>query len=72
MRRGASGTDGRKRKKMLRLEAGHLLLVWQKVIVAMHEHEPREIPHEWLCLYMEIPEHLVVVPAANHTDDVVI
>ena len=54
---------------MLRLEAGHLLLVWQKLIVVMPEHDPQEISHEWLCLHMEVPEHLVTAPAANNLDD---
>ena len=36
----------------------------------MHEHETQEIPNEWLYLHMEVPEHLVVSPVANHIDDV--
>ena len=36
----------------------------------MREHEPREVPHDWLCLYMELPEYLVAAPAANQLDDV--
>ena len=65
MGRGASRTVGRKRKKMLRLEAGHFLLVRQKVIVAMHEHETREVPHEWLLLHVEVPDHIRTASAAN-------
>ena len=38
----------------------------------MHEHEPREIPHGWLCLHMEVPEHLVAAPASNQLDDVAV
>ena len=44
-------------------------MVRQKVIVFMLEHNLREISHEWLCLHMEVPEHLVAIPAANHLDD---
>ena len=36
----------------------------------MCEHDPQEIPHEWLCLHMEVTEHLVVEPADNQLDDV--
>ena len=72
MGRGASGTGGRKEIKMLRLESGHLLLVHQKGIAAMHEHETQEIPHEWLCLHMEVPENIVAAPAANNLDDVTV
>ena len=57
---------------MLGLEAGHLLLVCHKVIVAMHEHEPKEIPHELFFLHVEVPEHICTVPVANHLDDVVV
>ena len=42
----------------------------QKGIVAMNEHELQEIPREWICLDIELPEHLVDVPVANHIDDV--
>ena len=57
---------------MLRLEAGHLLLVRQKIIFSMHAHEPQEDPHEWICLHIEVPENLVAAPAANHFDDVAV
>ena len=36
----------------------------------MHEYEPREISHEWLCLHMKLHENLVAATAANHLDDV--
>ena len=55
-------------KKMLRLKAGHLLLVRQKGIVAMLEHEPREVPHEWICLHVEVPENIVAEPEANQLE----
>ena len=54
---------------MLRLEAGHLLLMQYKVIIAMRDHEPQEIPHEWLYQYMEVHEHLVAALAVNQLDD---
>ena len=36
----------------------------------MKEHEPQEIPREWICLHIELPEHLVAVPVANNIGDV--
>ena len=53
---------------MLELESGRLL-VRQKGIVAMHEHDLGELPHEWFYLHMEVPEHLVAAPEANQIDD---
>ena len=44
----------------------------QKLIVAIRENEPREVPHEWFCLHMEVPENLVAAPAANQLDDVAV
>ena len=41
----------------------------QKIIVAMCDSEPREVPHEWFCLNVEVPEHLVDVPEANQLDE---
>ena len=38
---------GQKEKKFLGLESGRLL-VQQKVIVSMHEHDLGEVLHEWL------------------------
>ena len=55
---------------MLRLEAGDLLLVQQKVIVFMHDMQ--EVTCEWLCLHVEAPETIVAVPVANHIDDVAV
>ena len=63
---------GGKEGKMLILEAGHLLLVQQKGIVYMHDHDTQKINHEWLCLRMEVPKHLVAVPVANQLDDVTV
>ena len=57
---------------MLGLEAGHLLLVRHKGIFAMRDHEPVEVPRDWLCLNVEVPEHLVAVPAANQLDGVAV
>ena len=34
----------------------------------MCDHEPQEIPHEWLCVHMKAPEHIVDVPASNQFD----
>ena len=50
------------KKEILRLEVGHILLVQHKGIVAMHEYELREVPHEWLCLHVEVPEHIIAAP----------
>ena len=72
MGRGASVTGGIKRKKILILKAGHLLLVWKKGIVAMREHDPREVPHEWFCLNVEVPGHRIAAPAANQVNDVAV
>ena len=36
----------------------------------MREHEPGEVPHEWICLHVELLEHLVAAPAANWLDGV--
>ena len=72
MVRGASVTGGIKIKKMLGLEAGQLLLVQQKGIVDICEHEQRENSHEWLYLHMDITENLVTVPAANKLDYIAI
>ena len=55
---------------MGRLGAGHPLLVLQKGIAAMHDHELRKISHEWICLHMEVPENIFAAPAANQIDDV--
>ena len=57
--------------KNLGLEAGRLL-VWQKGIVAMCEHDPGEAPHEWLSLNLEVPDHIVTAPASNQLDDVAV
>ena len=38
----------------------------------MREHEQQEIPHEWICLQIEVPENLVDVPVANHLDGVAV
>ena len=40
----------------------------KKGIVAMHKNELREVPHEWLCLNVEIPEHLVAALTASQLD----
>ena len=54
---------------MLGLEAG-LLLVRQKWIFAINEHELVEVPHECFLLHVEVPKHIVSAPAANQIDDV--
>ena len=38
----------------------------------MRENEPREIPHEWLCLHREVPKNLVAAPVANKLDYVAV
>ena len=47
-------------------------MVRHKGIVVMREHDPQGISYEWLCLQMEVREHLVAVPAANQIDDVAV
>ena len=41
----------------------------QKLIVAMIEHDPREVHHECLCLNIELPDNLVAEPTSNQIDD---
>ena len=50
---------------MLGLDSVHLLLVLQKVIVDMHDHETGEVPHEWFCLHLDVPDNIVTAPASN-------
>ena len=44
----------------------------QKVIVSTRKHEPKIIPHDCFYLHVEVPEHLIVMPAANQLHDVAI
>ena len=44
----------------------------QKVIFAMREHDPREVPHEWFWMHVELSECIVDAPAANQLDDVAV
>ena len=37
----------------------------------MADLEFREIFHDWLSLYMEVPQHFVAPPASNEADDVI-
>ena len=55
-----------KERKMLRLEAGHLLLVRQKGIVSTRDHDMQKVLYEWLCLYMEVPERLIAAIDGNY------
>ena len=38
----------------------------------MADHELEEIPHDWLSLHMEIPQHFVAPPVSNEADDVIV
>ena len=38
----------------------------------MHGHETRNFYHEWFCLYVEVPEHLVAASAANQLNNVAV
>ena len=38
----------------------------------MADHEFRENVHDWLSLYMEVPQHFVAPPASNEADDVIV
>ena len=42
----------------------------QKGIVTVNEHETGEVPHEWFCLYIKVPDIHVAAPSANQLDDV--
>ena len=44
----------------------------KEAIVAMDEHEPQEISHEWISLYREVPKHILAAPTSNQIDDVTI
>ena len=57
---------------MLILEAGHLLLVGQRVIVEMYDNDSLGVPHVCICLHIDVPEHLVASPAANTIYDVAV
>ena len=57
--------------KMLGLESGSLM-VHQKGIFFMCDHDPGEVPRECLCLNLVVPGHLVSVQATNELDDVIV
>ena len=46
------------------------LFLRQERIVPMIYHEFVEVPHEWLRLYVQVADHLIPAPEANHIDDV--
>ena len=46
------------------------LIVRYQVAVTIADHEFGIVPHYWLSLHMEIPQHLVTPPTSNEADDI--